>query len=83
MSHVLQVASLSWFERKAASMIYSSVPSATYQDSLDEFVEVRSVGRHKVVEVIPPNTITTIYNYIKILKIPRNTTILSVGVVCM
>ena len=64
-------------------MIYSSVPSATYQDSLDEFVEVRSVGRHKVVEVIPPNTIMTIYNYIKILKIPQNTTILSVGVVCM
>lgn len=38
-----EVASLSWFERKAATMIYSSVPTATYQDSLDEFVKAETL----------------------------------------
>ena len=49
-------------------MIYSSVPTATYQESLDEFVEVRSVRRHEVVIGILQNTITTIIRILKILQ---------------
>lgn len=42
-----EVASLSWLERKAATALYATPPNSTFDEALEDFVRVESLGRER------------------------------------